>query len=410
MRYGWFIVALAFVIYMTVVGSTFTAFGLFVLPVSQEFQLSRADTNTALIFLNIGQAALAPFVGLLLDRMRLKAMMAISAILFGLSLAALGLSHSLWLSAFVLTVPLAASCLGVAMIALPVLIARWFDERRGTAMVLAATGLSIGAVVVTPAVGWLIELYGWRSTLLIVGTVAGSLMLALILLVRDAPADAGSSMHSPAASQAVGASQTGQLLRMPAFWLIGVSTALATGISQAVVITIVPIAIEAGSTPLHAAGLISVVGIAAISAKLLLSMFADRVDRAWVLTGLIVSGVALNVALLASHAEAVLMGAAALLGITSGVMMPFLHTLLADRFGLKLFGTVQGLSMFLVSIAGAASVRVAGEVFDRTGGYDLLFQIFIVGEVLALAMMLRVALKKPRAPVTDPRPAAQVAT
>lgn len=410
MRYGWFIVALAFVIYMTVVGSTFTAFGLFVLPVSQEFQLSRADTNTALIFLNIGQAALAPFVGLLLDRMRLKAMMAISAILFGLSLAALGLSHSLWLSAFVLTVPLAASCLGVAMIALPVLIARWFDERRGTAMVLAATGLSIGAVVVTPAVGWLIELYGWRSTLLIVGTVAGSLMLALILLVRDAPADAGSSVHSPAASQAVGASQTGQLLRMPAFWLIGVSTALATGISQAVVITIVPIAIEAGSTPLHAAGLISVVGIAAISAKLLLSMFADRVDRAWVLTGLIVSGVALNVALLASHAEAVLMGAAALLGITSGVMMPFLHTLLADRFGLKLFGTVQGLSMFLVSIAGAASVRVAGEVFDRTGGYDLLFQIFIVGEVLALAMMLRVALKKPRAPVTDPRPAAQVAT
>lgn len=68
--YGWFIVAASMLIYMLIIGSTFSVFGLFVQPVSEEFGLSRADMNTGLILLNLGNAALAPFIGQILGEFR----------------------------------------------------------------------------------------------------------------------------------------------------------------------------------------------------------------------------------------------------------------------------------------------------------------------------------------------------
>jgi hypothetical protein len=73
--YGWYIVAASALVYMIVVGSTYSAFALVVLPVSAEFQLSRADVNTALIFLSIGSSLLAPAISQLLDRFPLRSAM-----------------------------------------------------------------------------------------------------------------------------------------------------------------------------------------------------------------------------------------------------------------------------------------------------------------------------------------------
>ena len=56
MYYGWYVVMMAAAVYAVVMGTTFSAFGLFVVPVSEDLQLSRADMNMALILLNIGSA------------------------------------------------------------------------------------------------------------------------------------------------------------------------------------------------------------------------------------------------------------------------------------------------------------------------------------------------------------------
>ena len=106
-------VAVSALVYMLLLGSTYSAFGLFVLPVSAEFKLSRADINTALILVSMGSAVMSPFLGRLLDRFSSKRIMMISAVVFGLSLVGLGLSHSLWVNAAVLVVPLAAAFEGL---------------------------------------------------------------------------------------------------------------------------------------------------------------------------------------------------------------------------------------------------------------------------------------------------------
>src|SRR5262249_14959998 len=92
--YGWWIVASSVVVLTLLLGSTYHAFGVFVLPVSEDFGLSRAQTNTALILFSIGNAIWAPIVGQMLDRLPIRPIMLSGALLIGASLVALGYSHS----------------------------------------------------------------------------------------------------------------------------------------------------------------------------------------------------------------------------------------------------------------------------------------------------------------------------
>ncbi|RYG28242.1 MAG: MFS transporter, partial [Burkholderiales bacterium] len=160
--YGWYIVAASAAVYMILIGSTYSAFALYVLPISTEFELSRAETNTALICLSIGNSLLAPLIGRLLDRVPLRSAMIGSAVVFGLSLVGLGVSQSLALSAFILLLPLPAALLGTGTITMTLLVARWFVAQRGRAMALSILGMSLGGFVLAPLIGLLIEAMDWR--------------------------------------------------------------------------------------------------------------------------------------------------------------------------------------------------------------------------------------------------------
>jgi MFS family permease len=392
--FGWFIVAIAASVYMLLMGMTYSAFGLFVIPVSKEFGLSRANMNSALIMLNVGSALLSPFVGRMLDRFPTRGIMMVSATLFGLSFVGLALSKSLWLSAAILCLPLAAALVGVGTLTMSILLARWFTVQRGRAMMLAAMGMSLAGLVVTPIVAWFIENEGWRTALMVLGIGATAILLLLAAVIRERPGagevEAGGSAASPAQfgnAPLAGPARIGAILRRPDFWLIALGSAMPLGIALAIAITIVPLAIANGLTMMQATGLISVSGVAAITGKLLLSVVADKIDRFAFLTILFGLGAVLNGALLLSSDYATLVGCAVIVGITSGALAPLFYALVADRFGVASFGTVRGLMAPILAVNSALAVRLAGEVFDRTGGYDLLFIGFIFVQLLSAILI-----------------------
>jgi MFS family permease len=411
--YGWFVVAMSVLVLMLLVGTSFTAFGLFVVPVSKELGLSRADMNSALILLNIGNAAVGPFIGRMLDRFPVKRVMLVGALCFGGSLITLGLSRSLGLSAFIFALPLAIGLTGGGTLTMTVLIARWFQAQRGRAMALMAIGMSLGGVLVTPAVGYLIHAEGWRMALIISGCVVAALLLLTTLIVRDRPGpndvERGRVVQPTPAGQAAVLGQPekiGALLRMPHFWTIALGSALALGVSQGVSITLAPLALGAGLTMIKATGLISAAGGGAMAGKLLLAVVADRVDRIALLSGLFVLVALINIALLLSESYIPLLISAGLLGITTGALTPLFYALLADRFGTASFGTVRGLMMPIVAVVGAVSVRFAGEVYDRTESYDLMFYTFIVAQLIAAIFMIATRFVSRSALATNPlRPA-----
>lgn len=395
--YGWIIAAAGMGIYTLLIGATFNAYGLFVVPVAQDLHLSRADANTGLILMNLGGAIVAPFLGRVLDRVSARVVVMVSAALFGCGLITLAKSQSLWLSAIVLAtlVPLAVQ--GAASLTMPTLIARWFNAQRGRAMAVTILGMSLGGVVITPIVGALIDAQGWRTALLAIGVVGAAAILALALVIRERP---GPSDVEPGASatvtsaraidlaQGAGPMKVGTILKMTSFWTIAGAAAIASGIGQGLLATLAPLARDQGYSMMQAAGLISVMGALGIAAKLLLSIIGDMLNRVLMLTGVFVAGAILNACLLFSQTYVSLLACAAILGFINGFMTPVFYALLADRFGAASFGTVRGLTIPLIAGASIVTLRFAGEVFDRTGGYELAFGVFVGLELLAAALII----------------------
>jgi predicted MFS family arabinose efflux permease len=395
--YGWYIVAISVVSLTLLLGSTFHAFGVFVLPVSQDFGLTRAQTNTALILFSLGSAICAPIVGQMLDRLSIRSIMLGCALLMGASLVALSRSHSVWLCAIVLGVPLAFATQGAGVLTATTLVARWFSVHRGRAMAIALTGMSLGGILLTPLIAVLVEHLGWRPTLAIVGCAVALTLVALVPVAREKPgpddvesqtarADDAESAGDQAASSAQPLSAI-SLLRMWQFWTIGLSAALTLGGTQAVMITFVPLAQGSGIGMTQAASLISVLSAAGLVGNLLLAWIADRVDRIQLLGSLFIVVALVNGLLYFSHSFPLFVTCAALLGFTGGLVSPAFYALIADRFGPASFGTTNGLMTPVLTLVGALCVRYAGEVFDRTGGYSFLFLSFIASQAFAALLM-----------------------
>jgi predicted MFS family arabinose efflux permease len=383
---------MAMLIYMLVVGATFAAYGLYVLPVSAEFKLSRADINTGVILMNLGQALLAPFIGRLLDKVPVRGVLITGALVFGASFFVLSRSHSLWLSALVLALPVPAAYL-TGSLSSSLLLARWFVAQRGRAMALAGLGISMGQMIIAPLIGWLIEQYGWRTAVLISGGGLTAFLLPLTLLVRPWPGpqdvEPGRDRAAAQANEAERApAKVGGILRGHTFWFLSLGTAIGCAVSQTLVVTIVPLARESGFSAMEAATLLSVMGGGAIAGSLLLAVIADKVDRVLLQTGMLISGAIINAILMSGPGYQVMLGCAAWLGITNGVITPTFYALLADRFGPASFGTVRGLSFPVLAVMSMIAVRFAGEVFDRTGGYTLMFQTMIVFGLIAAGLIL----------------------
>lgn len=387
--YGWVMVVITALTLAMAMGTTMYAFGLYVLPVSEEFGLSRAEVNTAAIMLNLGMSFSAPFVGKLVDRFSARLIIGISGLVFGLSFVGLALSHSVLLSALILALPMAVSMAGGAAITGNAVVARWFTIYRGRAMSLAAVGLSLGGILITPLVALLIERVEWRQTLMISGVVLAAAFLLLAQLVRDRPGpndieDANAKAPAPAAHNPASAKPTTalEILRSPYFWIIALCTGITVGSAQAVALTLVPLGSSEGLSPAQGAILISIMSLSAFLGKFVLAAIADKVDKHLLLAITIGALAALYLAFLTSHTFILLAACGFGLGACTSALSPVLHLLFADRFGAASFGTATGLGALLVSILAAICMRYAGEVFDRSGGYDLMFISFAAALVV----------------------------
>lgn len=409
---GWLILAIAMVIGGVLVGSTFSAFGVFVIPVSTELGISRATMNTALILKNLGNAIWAPIVGRLLDKVPVRLVMVVCALIFTLSFVGLGLSRSLLLSGVIMAVGIPIAYLGAGSLTNTLLIARWFSARRGRAMLLAGIGLSFGSSIGAPAAGYLVESHGWRMALVIMGVVIGVLLLGLVLLVRERPGPDDIEVPAGAASQAgtIAPAQTAtspmsimDLLRTRDFWVLGLATALFLGPNQALIVSLVPLGIESGLSTMQAASLMSVLGALAVISALFFSIIADRINRVIFLSCLFVLEALVNATLLFDTSYVTLFICAGVVGIVGGTLVHTFYALLADRFGTASFGTVRGATFMFVGISGMLAVRYSGEVYDRTGDYAFMFGTFVVIQLAAAALMLSSLLARRPPAVTSAR-------
>ena len=142
-----------------------------------------------------------PVVGVLLDKLSVRKLFAAGIVLFALGLWLLGQTTTIsqYIVVFGITMALANALAG-AMISSAV-VSRWFSENRGKALGVAATGTSVGGVLVPWLITFWLPDYGWRGTLENLAIVLIVLVLPVVVwTIRNWPPE----VERPAAEEGEG--------------------------------------------------------------------------------------------------------------------------------------------------------------------------------------------------------------
>jgi MFS family permease len=376
--YGWYVamacgVGLACGIACVV---TYT-FSIFLGPLRQEFGWSQTDVFLGLTISVITVALAAPVLGTLIDRVGPRRMILSSIVLQALMIASFSQqTEALWTfyARFVLQTILA---LGTTHVAFTRVIALWFDRKRGLALGLALAGLGVGGFIWPPYVQWLIEAFGWRMAYVaLAGTIFVVSFPVIALVVRNTPQSMGLQPDGDP-TPPVGTAPAGlppgltvaEALRSGTFWTMLVAFLLIGLSITSVQLSLVPLLVSRGVTPMLAATALSTVALALIFGRVAAGWLMDRFFAPRVAIAFL-AGPIVAILLLAAGATGPLAFVAGLLtGLAAGAEVDVTAFLTSRYFGLRYFSSIYAWYYGAYSLgAGLGPFLTAGAV-ERLGGY-----------------------------------------
>lgn len=393
--YGWWVLAAGALTEMLSIGSTSYAAGLFVLPLQHELSLSRAAANSSIPISFAGGAMLSPVVGYLLDRFSIQWVIGLGAVVLGFGFAVISATSSIFIMIIALFIPIGFGAVAIGPLTTSTLASRWFYRRRGRALGIAALATSAGGIVVVPLLSLAIQQFGWRSALLIeAALITLAVIVVAAFVIRGGPADldlqdhpenAGRpaldiprARHQSANGAATGSWRYSEMLATLNFWAVAIALGSIVGISQAIVVTLVPYGTGLGLSPVTAAFLISTFSISAAVVKVASGLLADIMERRTIMIAATLSMALSLLVLLSSSNYAMLLLGCCLAGGALGGILPSSAALVAACFGSPSFGRVMGAMYVVILGSSIASAWFVGATFDRTGQYGMAFLTFLV--------------------------------
>ncbi|HEU0074998.1 MAG TPA: MFS transporter [Dehalococcoidia bacterium] len=398
--YGWWIVFCAAAIVFLSAGTFFYGFGLLVGPLTAEFGWSRAAVSIGFSLRTEVGGVAAPLVGVLVDRVGVRRLTTVGIVIVAIGFVMLSRVHSLpafYVSIFIIAVGMSAT--GGANAA--TIIAQWFRRYRGKALGLMTFGGGLGGLSAI-VFAELIAEFGWRDALVAVAVLQVAICVPLALSIRDRPEDMGLpvdgiSEDDEAAAAAgrravptTGLELTGrEALRSVLFWKVALTFALSNFATTAIIVHQIPFLVEeVGSTEAFAALSVTIMTGISLAGRLGFGLAADRYSKA-LLAATAMACSAVGLALFSTvHHEWQLIYVLPFFGIGFGAAVPLRAAIQAEYFGLKAYGTTQGM-LFTASTLGAFfGPLLAGVLYDATADYRPSFLILAIGPAIALPLIL----------------------
>ena len=167
-------------------GSRFS-FGVFLKPVTEEFDWSRGSLAGALAIAGLATGLLRPVAGILADKYDPKIVAATGVLIGGIALGAMSLVQELWhvyLTFIIMGIGFTLASPG----AVAKIIGAWFTKRRALAMSIAGTGSAAGETALVPIAALAVAYIGWREGYLILCGILLLIILPLVfLLLKSRP-------------------------------------------------------------------------------------------------------------------------------------------------------------------------------------------------------------------------------
>ena len=389
LHYGWVIVAAGALITCVAMGAMF-ALPVYLQPMAAETGWTRAGISMAMTvgFLVMGVAGFG--WGALTDRIGARPVVLIAAVLLGagLFIASRATDLLVFQCAYGGLVGAAGGAFFAPIMATTV---GWFDKHRSLAVSLVSVGAGVAPMVITPLASLLIEIYGWRSAMMMTAIGAIVLLIPASFLIRRAPqaiAEAEPETGIDVAPQTPAPKRATAALRTPQFFVLAGTFFFCCAAHSGPIFHTVSYAMLCGIPALAAASIYSVEGVAGLFGRLIFAIAADRLGVKKVLiAGLALQAIGIYTYIYVTQLTDFYM-LAVVLGTAYGGVMPLYAVLARDYFGPHVMGTVLGAATMTSSIGMAFGPVGGGWLFDNFGSYHWLYIASAAVGLAAVAMAL----------------------
>ena len=394
MFYGWYIIAALFFATFLSIGAR-QGFGVFVKTWEEDWAVSTAAISFAAAIGTLVNGFSQPVFGWLTDKFGGRPVLLASFFVTGLATAGVATISSVLGLMVLYGFIISFSSGGIGFQTTGVIVARWFEKKRGVAMAVLVSGGSVGGLVFVPFLSYLLIEVGWQVAWIITGLIALLIGIPLLLIVvKSKPDDIGltidgvdpnseEGLHGSA--DAVGPKFVDKwfdaLSSRPiwqlsfGYFVCGITT---TSIGVHFVRWANSEDITTGTAAL-AFGLLSGINAAGV---LVVGLLSDRFQRKNLLGGVyLVRGLAF-LTLIFLPGDIALWAFALIGGMSWLATVPLTASLTADVYGVRNLGMLFGLANMSHAFGGALAVFLFGWAFTNWGSYNV---PFVVGAITLLA-------------------------
>ncbi len=382
------------------------SFGVFQIPVAEEFGWARAEFSLAIAIQNLAWGIGQPLFGAFAERLGDRRAIVLGALVYAAGLV---------LSSFAVT-PAAHQALevlvgfGIAGTGFGVILAvvgrAASDDNRSMALAVATAAGSAGQVFGAPLAEWMLGFLSWQSVFLVFAAAILAVLMVLPMMRAPEPASRTELEESMGAI-------LGRALRDPSFSLIfigffscGYQLGFITAHFPALVTEMCGPILQGGV--LHSVGItttsalgavaISMIGLANIAGTLAAGWAGRRFSKKYLLAWIYLGR---TVAAAAFIALPITPGSVLVFSLVMGALwlatVPLTSGLIAHIYGLRYMGTLYGIVFFSHQLGSFMGVWLGGRMYDLTGDYTLVWWVGV--GVGALSAVVHLPVRERRAPV-----------
>jgi len=342
----------------------------------------------------VAGALLTAVIGDVYDRLGPRVVVAAGAVAMAAGVAALGVVTQPWqlYPAFLVMSMGWGSMSGAAI---NIILAPWFERRRGLAVSIAFNGATLGGVCIAPALIALIGAAGFTRALALAAVVLLVVLVAVAACVMGrgpegrglGPDGDSQGVVRADPSQGGAPGRRGDALRTWRFWSVSAPFALGLAAQVGVLthmVALVTPRLGAGG----AARAVSATTTAALIGRLATGFVVDRLDRRLVSSATLVIQI-IGLGLLAwAPSVAVVYAGCALFGLGVGNLTTLPGLILAVEWPRERFGALVGLVVGINQFTFAFGPSLVGVLRDWTGAYGLALGACTLLQAVAAAMVL----------------------
>ncbi len=360
--------------------------GALLVPLEDEFGWSRATTSGAVSLNLVIYGLVAPFAAALMERFGLRRVVVVALLLVALGSGLTVFMTSPWQLWLLWGFAVGVGTGSLALVFGAIVANRWFVRHRGLVVGLFSAASSTGQLVCLPAIAGLAAGPGWRFAATLVAGFAVLLVPVVWLVLRDSPAQAGTTPYGATEPVAAPAPDPGRpgpatvaiaTLRDSArsrtfwilfgtFWICGWSTNGLIGTH------FIPAAHDHGMPATTSATLLALIGVFDIIGTVASGWLTDRVDSRYLLFGYyFFRGLSLLAVpwLLAPHVHPSLFFFILFYGLDWVATVPPTVALCRQHFGIERSGVVFGWVFAAHMVGAGVAASFAGWVRTEQGDY-----------------------------------------